>query len=81
MAYQVTNNKDEVYQNRISLFKEIGIDYNKDTYDGGLHLNLTGATKLSKYFAKILKENYNLTDYTGDKLYNKKLEEYKEAIK
>ena len=73
------NNLD--FYNFLDNAEEIGIDYNKDTYDGGLHLNLTGATKLSKYFAKILKENYNLTDYTGDELYNKKLEEYKEAIK
>ena len=77
--FALKNNLD--FYNFLDNAEEIGIDYNKDTYDGGLHLNLTGATKLSKYFAKILKENYNLTDYTGDKLYNKKLEEYKEAIK
>ena len=45
-----------------------------------LHLNLTGATKLSKYFADILKTNYELTDYRGDAIYEKKLEEYKQAI-
>lgn len=77
--FALKNNLD--FYNFLDNAEEIGIDYNKDTYDGGLHLNLTGATKLSKYFAKILKENYNLTDYTGDELYNKKLEEYKEAIK
>ena len=77
--FALKNNLD--FYNFLDNAEEIGIDYNKDTYDGGLHLNLTGATKLSKYFAKILKENYNLTDYIGDELYNKKLEEYKEAIK
>lgn len=69
------------FYNLLNNVEEVGIDYSKDTYDGGLHLNLTGATKLSKYFAKILKQNYNLTDFSGDETYNKKLEEYKEAAK
>lgn len=69
------------FYNFLDNVEEIGIDYQTDTYDGGLHLNLTGATKLSKYFAKILSQNYNLTDFSGDELYNKKLEEYNEAIR
>lgn len=68
------------YYNLKNNVEEIGIDYSQDTYDGGLHLNLTGATKLSKYFADILKTNYELTDYRGDAIYEKKLEEYKQAI-
>lgn len=59
----------------------IGIDYSKDTYDGGLHLNLTGATKLSKFFARVLSSRYDLTNYKGDPLYNAKLKIYKEKIK
>lgn len=69
------------FYNFLDNVEEIGIDYQTDTYDGGLHLNLNGATKLSKYFAKILSQNYNLTDFSGDELYKKKLEEYNEAIK
>lgn len=69
------------YYNLLENIEEIGIDYSVDTYDGGLHLNLTGATKLSKYFSKILSNNYNLADYSGDKVYDKKLEQYKEGIK
>ncbi len=72
---------DIYFYNLLDNVEEIGIDYQTDTYDGGLHLNLAGATKLSKYFANILKENYNLTDFSGDELYDKKLEEYHEAIK
>ena len=68
------------YYNLKNNVEVIGIDYSQDTYDGGLHLNLTGATKLSKYFANILKTNYELTDYRGDAIYEKKLEEYKQAI-
>ena len=76
--YAIKNNID--YYNLLEKAEEIGIDYKTDTYDAGLHLNLTGATKLSKYFAKILAEQYNLTDYTGDKTYDEKLIEYKKAI-
>lgn len=69
------------FYNFLDVTQEIGIDYNTDTYDGGLHMNLDGATKLSKYFANILKGNYDLTDYSGDELYDEKLEEYNNAIK
>ena len=73
------------YYNFINVASEIGIDYNTDTYDGGLHLNLDGATKLSTYFGKILKENYDLTDYRNyDKIntrYENKLKAYYEEIK
>ena len=64
--------------------EEIGIDYTTDTYDGGLHLNLNGATKLSKYFAKVLKEEYGLEDYRENpeirNAYKEKLKQYEQAI-
>ena len=68
------------YYNFLSVAQEIGIDYNLDTYDGGLHMNLTGATKLSQYFADRLVQDYQLTDYRGDPLYDKKLQAYQEFI-
>lgn len=76
--YAKNNNLD--YYNFLDVTDEIGIDYNEDTYDGGLHLNLSGATKLSKYFAKILEERYNLTDYSKDLVYEEKLEKYNKEI-
>ena len=42
------------YINYLDLTDEIGIDYSKDTYDGGLHLNVYGAEKMSRYFGKFL---------------------------
>lgn len=73
------------YYNFLDNIKEIGIDYSHDTYDGGLHLNLYGATKLSTYFGKILKDKYDLTDYRLNNeisnIYNQKLYEYNNAIK
>lgn len=72
------------FYNLKEVAEDVGIDYQTDTYDGGLHLNLDGATKLSTYFSKILKEKYDLKDYRQDeeisKIYQGKLEEYKKAI-
>lgn len=47
------------YYNFLDLVEEIGIDYNTDTYDAGLHLNLSGATKLSHYLGKVLDDKYD----------------------
>lgn len=73
---EFANENDIDYYNLLEKRDEIGLDYEVDTYDGGLHLNFYGAEKLSKYFAKILFNNYDLTDFSGDELYDKKLEEY-----
>ncbi|MBO4769913.1 MAG: SGNH/GDSL hydrolase family protein [Clostridia bacterium] len=67
------------YYNFDRLRDEIGIDYSQDTYDGGMHLNVCGAEKLSGYFGRILAES-GLPDRRGDDvvltLYNEKLEKY-----
>jgi len=44
------------YINFLELADEIGIDYTTDTYDGGLHMNLSGAEKLSRYMGQVLRE-------------------------
>ena len=72
------------YYNFLDLKDEIGIDYQKDTYDSGVHLNLSGAKKLSSYFVSILKEKYGLQDMrNNDKInsvYERKIERYYEVI-
>ncbi len=50
------------YINFLGLAAEIGIDYKTDTYDAGMHLNLSGAEKLTDYFGRILSEDFGLTD-------------------
>ena len=45
------------YINYLDLVEKVGIDYSKDTYDGGLHLNVYGAEKMSRYFGRVLKED------------------------
>lgn len=55
------------YINFLELTDEIGIDYNTDTYDAGLHMNLAGAEKLSGYIGKVLTEDYGITDRRNEK--------------
>lgn len=50
------------YINFLELTDEIGIDYDTDTYDAGLHMNLSGAEKLSGYIGKVLAEEYDVPD-------------------
>ncbi len=50
------------YINFLELQEETGIDYTTDTYDGGLHMNLSGAEKLSRYFGRYLSEEIGLPD-------------------
>ena len=42
------------YYNFIPLAGEIGLDWSTDTYDGGIHLNASGAEKLTDYIGKLL---------------------------
>lgn len=52
-----------LYINFLDHQEEIGIDWNMDTYDTGLHLNVYGAEKLSGYFGQILTEQCALADH------------------
>ena len=54
------------YYNFIPLCDEIGIDWQTDTYDVGVHLNVFGAEKLTAYFGKILAEKHGLVDHRAD---------------
>lgn len=54
------------YINFLDLADEIGIDYDTDTYDEGLHMNLSGAEKCGDYLGGWLSENYGLADLRGD---------------
>lgn len=70
------------YYNFLNYAEEIGIDYETDTYDGGLHLNLAGATKLTGYFGEILAWEHGLPDHRQEpeaaKVYEEKLRLYDE---
>ncbi|SCX81878.1 hypothetical protein SAMN05660668_00408 [Pseudobutyrivibrio sp. AR14] len=57
---------DLTYFNFLDYQDSIGLDWDKDTYDGGLHLNLSGAEKLSEYFGQILSNDFNVPDRRGE---------------
>jgi hypothetical protein len=63
---QYAKEKGLQYYNLLELSDEAGIDFQTDTYDAGLHLNVYGAEKLSIYFGNILKTEFGLTDRHGD---------------
>ena len=54
------------YYNFLEHQEEIGIDWNTDTYDTGLHLNVYGAEKMSRYFGKILSQECGVADRRTD---------------
>lgn len=72
------------YINFLELADEIGIDYSTDTYDMGLHMNLSGAEKLSAYLGRFLSEEVGLPDRRDDPrlsaLWEEKLAAYKADI-
>lgn len=58
--------KGLMYLNFLECQEEVGIDWNRDTYDTGLHLNVYGAEKLTDYFGQILSRDCGLPDRRGD---------------
>ena len=73
------------YYNFIPLADEMGIDWQTDTYDGGLHLNVYGAEKFTEYLGDLLAKNHGLTSSKNDAesatVWNAYLEEYKNKKK
>ena len=63
---EYAENNNLLYINFLEHTEEIGLDFTKDTYDAGLHMNLSGATKLSSYFGKILSEQCLVPDRRGE---------------
>ncbi len=54
------------YYNLIDDAEEMGLDMSQDTYDGGVHLNVYGAEKLTRYFGGILTDTVDLPDRRSD---------------
>ena len=68
------------YINFIERIEEIGIDFNEDTFNGGLNLNVYGAEKFSSYLGKILQAEFGVSDRRGEPVtaarWNEKVSEY-----
>lgn len=54
------------YINMIQSLEDIGIDWQTDTFDTGLHLNVYGAEKTASWFGKILSEECGIPDRRGE---------------
>lgn len=66
---------DLKYYNFLDVTDDIGLDYNVDTYDSGLHLNCSGAEKLSEYFGTILVDECGVDDLRDDESLSAKWDE------
>lgn len=66
--------------------KELKIDWQTDSYDGGDHLNLQGAEKVTDHLGNYLKENYDFSDSSSaagkktEAFWDAGLKEYLECI-
>lgn len=48
---------------------KVAIDWARDTYDAGDHLNLAGAQKVTAAMGALLAERYGIADHRGDAAY------------
>ncbi len=48
---------------------DLGLDWTRDSVDGGVHMNHLGAEKIAHFFADYLKERYDLPDHRKDPAY------------
>ena len=73
-----------LYINFLELIDDTGLDFSQDTYDGGLHMNLSGAEKITEYLGKVLVEECELEDRRGEdelkRVWTKKIADYEEEI-
>lgn len=64
--------------------KEMGIDWKNDTKDGGEHMNVYGARKVTKYLGSYLSQNFDLPDRRGDGAYrswNDDVKQFEETVR
>jgi hypothetical protein len=86
-AKRMTNWTNE---NKIDYFdlnyylKEMDLNFETDSVDNGMHLNIIGATKVSNYLGSYLLDKYNLPNHQNDPNYqswNDDLVKYQNSIK
>lgn len=57
------------YLNLNDYVEEMEIDFATDYYDGGSHVNASGAEKCTAFLGEYISSNYNLEDKRGDDTY------------
>ncbi len=72
------------YINFLELQDELGMDWSKDTYDAGLHLNYYGGMKVTKYLGDYLRNEIGLEDRRSDQnlteIWNEKMARFNEDL-
>ncbi len=75
---------DLLYVNFLELTEETGVDFATDTYDAGLHMNLSGAEKITRYLGKVLRDEAGLIDRRGEahlfEVWEKKIADYEQDM-
>ena len=70
------------YYNFMDEKEAVGLDMSVDTYDAGIHLNVYGAEKLTRYFGEILRDKHHTPDRRGDEkaaaVWSRRVEAYYE---
>ena len=70
------------YLNFYELIEETGLDFESDTYDGGLHMNLSGADKISEYLGAWLTQNCDIKNHGSERaicrVYEEKMKFYEQ---
>lgn len=69
--------KNDVTFVDLNLDNAVDIDWSKDTFDRGDHLNYTGAVKVTEFLGEYLSDNYDLPNHRNDKKY----EQWENALK
>ena len=77
--YCESNGIQFVDMNTDKMISTIGIDWNNDTCDGGIHLNNSGATKTSKYIGAIISQELGAIKH-DDETDNRWNNDYKSYI-
>ena len=54
---------DLMYINMLDHIDDMGIDFNIDTFNAGLHLNVFGAQKAARFMGNVLTDNFLLFDH------------------
>ncbi len=71
---------DLIYINFLELIEECSLDFTTDTYDAGLHLNLSGAEKITRWLGNFLTTECGLKSRKGEQklelVWKTKLEGY-----
>ena len=72
------------YINFLENVEETGVDFSVDTYDAGLHMNLSGAEKITRYLGDVLSKEVGLEDRRDEarlqQIWEPKIKAYEEEI-